>query len=176
MKVGRFLLAVALLAGVAATSTAQGRGGIVQRRGDTLTTQQRQTLRDLRERHQKEMSELRSRHREQMERALPPAALQRLEQRRHQLQREGRMFERQQMARSRAGMMQGRMRMDGRGAQMQGGMGMGGRGGLMQGRMGMGGRGGPPLQMRGRFIGPPGRGGMLPPDSGAIRGRVRDGR
>jgi hypothetical protein len=189
MKVGRLVLAVAMLAGVATTSIAQGRGGIVQRRGDTLTTQQRQSLRDLRERHQKEITELRSRHREQMERTLPPAALQRLEQRRNQLQREGRMFERQQMARGRAGLMQGRMGMDGRGGQMQGRMGMGGRGALMQGRMGMGmggraglmqggmgGRAGPPLQMRGRLIGPRGRGGLLPPDSGAVRGRVRDGR
>jgi hypothetical protein len=211
MKAGRALLVATMIASVATASMAQGRGGNIQRRGDTLTEQQRQSIRTLRERHRREATELRSRHRDQMERALPPAARQRLEQRRNQLQREGRMFERQQqMGRGRAGQFQRRAGIGGRGGPgviRGGGAGIGGRGGpgvmgggragiggrggpgvmgggragiggrggpgvMGGGRAGIGGRGGPPL--RGRMIGPRGRG-AVPPDSG-VGGRVRDGR
>jgi hypothetical protein len=149
MKVGRMMLAATLIASVSTGLVAQGRGGAPPRRGDAMTEQQRQSIRELRQRHEREMSELRTRHRNQMERALPPEARRRMEQRRGDLMREGRMLERRQMLRQ--------------------------RGRDMQQRDALGGRG-PGMRPPERLMGPRGRGNLLPPDSGAIRGRGRGGR
>jgi hypothetical protein len=166
MKAGRLVLAAMALAGVALSAGAQGRGTVPPRQR-VMSDEARRELTEMRARHQKEMQELRAKHREQIERVMPPEARERLEQRRRELIREGRMFERQRALRGRGGM---------------DGPGMRGRGAVAP-RAGMQFRRGPAGQGRG-MIGPgrgmadPGRG-MMGPGRGMMgpgRGMMGPGR
>jgi hypothetical protein len=175
MKTRMIVLGLAL-ASTSVIAQGQGRGGppIPPARAQLLTPEQQEALRKVRDEQRKERLELQEKHRAQIEKILPPEARERMAQRRQQLIREGRAFERIQRGRGmqrmraqgcvgagRGGMQPGRGMQMGPGRGMQQGPGRG-----MQQGPGRGMQQGPGRSMqqgpgRGMQQGP-GRGMMVP--------------